>query len=133
MQLWNLVISRKLGRRVSTRYLSRVERKCGVFNTLRNSLAQAKHHRTEATKGFRKVKKQAPKFREKYLDRLARLYSEERNITAKQALLNLMNREKSRDSARRIKTMNKKLNANSALMHVGFFSDDGKKHETSDK
>ena len=134
LALWELVLARKQdGRRVSTRYLSRMERKCQEFHSLQWSVDEVKDKVQKAKESFYTIKKESWKHRETFLDSLAKAVAATHNKTKEKVLQDLKRKESQRLSARRIKTMNRKLGSKQALLQTQFIDDDGNRITVIDK
>ena len=71
IQLWRTVLSRKSGIRVSTRFISRLERRNAITNSLRYTKVQVKTKLNLAYKNYYELKKNASQLRETWLKDLA--------------------------------------------------------------
>ena len=69
--LWKVVFSRKRGTRVSTCYISRLETRASVTNSLHNSLAKTNEYLKDASARYYTLKKDADDLRELWLTYLA--------------------------------------------------------------
>ena len=76
--LWKVVISRKRGTCVSTRYISRLEKRVYVTNSLRNSLSQTNEHLKDACARYYALKKDVDDLRESWLKDLAAIREKEK-------------------------------------------------------
>ena len=76
-QLWRTVLSRKNGTRVSTRFISRLERRNSIINSLHYTKQQVKLNLNQAYKKYYVLKKDAANLRETWLKDLAAMKAQQ--------------------------------------------------------
>ena len=102
IQLWKTVYSRKHGTRVSTRFISRLEQKKSIQNSLRHTKQEVKEHLNQAYRRYYALKKNALHLRETWLRDLAAMKAKEDGGDQETIYNNLLHRESQQRSARRL-------------------------------
>ena len=111
IQLWRTVLSRKNGTRVSTRFISRLERRVSISDSLRNSKATVKTYLDKAYKHYFELKKDADNLRESWLRDLAAIKANEDGGDQETIYHNLLERERQRRASRRLRRVMGKINS----------------------
>ena len=132
IQLWKVVLSRKRGTRVSTRFISRLERRVDIVNSLHNSQTQVRIKLKEAYTRYYELKKDADKLREDWLQDLAAIQAKEQGGDQASRYKSLLQRERQRHASRRLRRVTQK-NISGGLTKVVATSADGSTIEVSDK
>ena len=101
--LWKAVISRKRGTRVSTRFISRLEKHADVENSLRGTLIQAQQYMKQAISRYYTLKKDADSLRESWLRDLAAIKAKEKGGNQEAIYQSLLLRERQRKAGRRLR------------------------------
>lgn len=96
IRLWQVVLSRKKGSRVSTRYISKLERKAKKDSSLSHTTQQVAEKLRQAFMCYKTLKKKAILIREEWLKGLAREVARKGNRLASQEYMNLVHREKNK-------------------------------------
>ena len=78
IDIWKVVLSRKQGTRVSTRCISRLEKRVSVKNSLRNIIAQTNENLKDACARYYALKKDVDDLRESWLKDLAAIRAKEK-------------------------------------------------------
>jgi hypothetical protein len=99
---WTLLRHKLQGRRVNSRYLSRVLKQAGISRELL-TLQAVEESLTAAWSHYKILKKQATYLRSTWVEEVAAAKAEAGNTSAAQELKNLLSREKQRRNARIIK------------------------------
>ena len=107
IELWKLVIRKKLGCNVSSRIISKLANKNDISKPMKLSMEQCIKHRSEAYKEYNKVKKDADKHRIKFQDKLHDKYESEGNDEMCNAIRAMKLKEETRHTHRRIKRVTK--------------------------
>ena len=71
IQLWRVVLSRKKGTRVSTRFITRLESRVDIINSLHHHINEVKDLLVAALKRYYELKKDTHNLRESWLQDLA--------------------------------------------------------------
>lgn len=101
--LWKAVISRKSGTRVSTRFISRLEKAVKTPNSLKISKKEAKDKLTQAYKRYYELKKDADELRDSWLRDLAAIKAHESGRDQDSIYQCLRLREQQRVAGRRLR------------------------------
>ena len=103
IQLWRTVLSRKAGTKVSTRFISRLEKRVKETNSLKHSKAEILLYLKMAYKNYYGLKKEAHKLRETWLRDLAAQKAQMDGGDQETIFNNLLHRERQRIAARRLR------------------------------
>ena len=103
IELWKGVVTRKRGSKFSSKKLHRIERKIGITNSMNCTLDQAIQKEDKARSEYNQLKKDANKLRYKFLKQRATELAETSNTTSDNIYNQLIEREKQREAARKIK------------------------------
>ena len=109
IELWKAVITKKSGTKYSMTKLQRLEKKAGEKMTLEKTLEQAKQELKKAKKVYKDKKKMAENLRETFMEKKAKEIANEKEVSEWSVHKQIMEREKTRASARRIKYTLKKI------------------------
>ena len=105
IELWNNVMSRKRGTRVSTRYISRLEKRVGIFHSLQVSLQVASTRLQESYKRYYELKSVAQELRESWLMELAAVKAKEAGGDQHKYYSQLIQQERDRIASRRMRRL----------------------------
>ena len=108
-ELWDLVVQKKLGCHINYSRIRRLAKKCNVSHPMQYTLSKAKKKRKKMRKKYYKVKPHSNELRKNWLEKKAEYKEKEEGISAAKYLHQLINREDTRDSHRRIKAAHKKF------------------------
>lgn len=111
IKLWSVVLSRKKGTRVSTRYISRLEQKVHIKDSLQHPLPQVTRLLTQAYHRYYELKKNAAQLRESWLKDLAALKAKHHGGNQEGIYKSLLTREKQRRAGRRLRRAMGKLHS----------------------
>ena len=109
IELWKAVITKKTGTKYSMTKLRRLEKKAGIKQSMGRTLTQAKNELKEAEKKYKEKKKIAEALRETFLEKRAKEVAKEKDMVEWSVQKQLIDRERVRQSARRIKYTLRKL------------------------
>ena len=101
--LWQQVVKKREGRRVSAAMIKRKARQCGIQCPFSVTLAQAKEHFQAADIAYDAVKRHAPAYRHEFLCDRAANKSGNVSVEAQKAARRLLTQEKQRSEARHLK------------------------------
>ena len=107
IQLWNNVIRKKKGQKISTRYINRLAKKVGISKPTDLTLIDCEKERNLASRSYRKLKKNAQTSRTIFIQELATQQAAIGNETVSNAILRINRNEELRESYRRIKLVTK--------------------------
>ena len=110
IELWSNMVSRKRGTKVSTRYISRLEKTTGINHALQINLQEASTRLTESYKRYYELKLIAHELRESWLMELAAIKAKEYGGDQFTYYNNLTLQERERLASRRMKRILGKLN-----------------------
>ena len=103
IRFWKLIQSRRLGKKVDTKYLSRWERKLNLQNTFHTPLDTIKSNIKTALQQYLLLKKEHSSLRDEWIEQLAAAKAEAGNNNSVSELHNLRQREKMRAAHRQIR------------------------------
>ena len=109
IELWNNVVSRKRGTKVSTRFISRLEKATNTPHSLQVTLQEATTRLKECYQRYYELKAVAHELRESWLMELAAIKTKEIGGNQHQHYKNLILQERQRISSRRMKRIFGKL------------------------
>ena len=109
LELIQAVITKKKGRKYSSRKLRRLEKKVGRSKTMNMSLTKAEEELKKARSHFWECIKNAKYLRQTFLEKRAQELAQEKDTKQEAELKQLLAREKQRESARKIKHALNKL------------------------
>ena len=132
IELWLNVVVRKRGSKVNTKYISRLERKVGIFHTLQHSLQDASDRLQEGYTRYYELKAIASELRESWLMELAAIKAKELGGNQHQYYNQLILNERERIASRRMKRIFGKVNGG-GLTSVTVTDDNGIVHEYTEK
>ena len=108
ISLWTLVVRRKAGKHVSTKVIRKLAKKCNINNPMKCTIDEAKNHRREAWKCYKKLKPNSRELRDKWLERLADRISETEGDEKAKFIVRLRRREELKAAHKKIKWARKK-------------------------
>ena len=97
IQLRRTVLSRKSGTRVSTRFISRLEGRNNITNSLRYTKVQVKTKLNLAYKNYYELKKNASQLRKRWLKDLAAIKAQKDGSDQETVYTNMLHRENSKE------------------------------------
>ena len=119
IELLQGVITKKKGRKFSSRKLRRLEAKVGKFRTMNLSLFEAEEELKLARKQFWECIKNSKQLRQSFLERRAQELAHEKDTKKESELKQLIKREEQKDASRKIKfALNKLGQENISTLHV---------------
>ena len=107
IHLWNIVIRKKKGQKISSRYISRLAKKVGVSKPTDLSLKDCEKERNIASNAYRKIKRNAQASRTIFIQDLAAQQAALGNESVSNAISRINRNEELRESFRRIKSVTK--------------------------
>ena len=118
--LWRAVLSRKNGKRVHTRFITRLEKRINVSNSLSYSIEQIREELTDAFQLYKDIKNNGKdsSLRDEWYDQLAEANAQANNTTFAAELKNKRQKEKQKQMFRAIKWTLKENNSNPAISEV---------------
>ena len=96
IRLWTLVIKKKLGCKVSSRFIMRVAGECDIASPMSVSITLAREWRAQAWKEYDAVKAEAIPIRDDYMARLHEKIAEEEGAAVADVILRKKQREETR-------------------------------------
>ena len=109
IELIHAVITKKKGRKYSSRKLRRLEKKVGKKKMMDMSLTEAEEALVKARKHYWECIKNAKQLRQTFLEKKAQELAIEKDTKKEAILKQLISREKQKEAARKIKYALKKL------------------------
>ena len=107
--LWKAVLSRKQGTRVSTRFITRLEKQVNIRNSPHCSLIKASDNLHEAYKKYYALKKDADQLRETWLRDLAAIKARDEGGDQEAIYQSMLLRERQHTAGRRLRRVTGKL------------------------
>ena len=107
INLWNNVIRKKKGCKISSRYINRIAKKLGIQKPMTLSLPDCEKERKLISAEYRKIKKDAQISRTVFIQELASQLAAKENETISNAISRINRNEELRASYKRIKTITK--------------------------
>ena len=107
INLWNNVIRKKKGCKISSRYINRIAKKLGIQKPMTLSLSDCEKERKLISAEYRKIKKDAQISRTVFIQELASQQAAKGNETISNAISRINRNEELRASYKRIKTITK--------------------------
>ena len=124
IELWTNVVSRKRGTKVSTRFISRLEKTVGISHSLQISMQEANTRLQESYKRYYELKLVAQELRESWLMELAAIKAKTIGGDQHKHYSQLILQERQRIASRRMKKVFGKIQGG-GLTHVTVNQDDG--------
>ena len=115
-ELWDLVVQKKLGCHINYSRIRRLAKKCNISNPMQYQLEYAKKKRKRARKKYYRVRPHSYELRREWLEKKAEYKEKEEGVSAAVYLHQLVNREDTRESHRRIKVAHKKFGSGGTKM-----------------
>ena len=115
IKLWTNVIRKKLGCKVSSKYIRRIANECGIDDPMSVSIELAREWRAQAWRDYDNAKEDAPALRDAYIDRMYEKISEEEGMKKADVVLQKKQREDTRNAHRKIKFARNKLNSGGTM------------------
>ena len=103
IRFWKLILKRRKGQKIDTKYLSRWEKRLNLTHTFNTPTTTIKHHISTAMKRYNTLKKEHSSLRDEWIEQLAASKAEAGNTNSVQELLQLRQREHMRRAHRQIK------------------------------
>ena len=117
MFLWDLIVKQGRGLSVLVKKILKLSKQLGISDT-RCSLTQAMNRLIESKSSYRKIKKKSKSLRATYLESLAEALAEAKNTKKTSQIRDLINREKLRETYRKIKIARGGANSNQNFSSV---------------
>ena len=103
MRFWKLILKRKRGQRIDTKYLSRWERKLNISNSFSTPLIEVHNNIKAATSAYICLKKEHSSLRDEWIEQLAAAKAEAGNLNSATELVALRQKEKLKRAHRQIR------------------------------
>lgn len=130
--LWHAVMSRKKGTKVSTRFITRLEKRTKTRNSLQYTLQETSKILTETYRRYYALRKDAHNLRDSWLQDLAALKAKEEGGDGQAIYNQLRLQERQRSASRRLKrTMGKTVTG--GLTKTSIRLEDGQTKELTDR
>ena len=132
IELWQTIISWKLGRKVNSKYLRRLEKKVKLSGSKNKTLAEAKIASAQAFSEYWNLKRKANDLRTTFLQNRAKELSKVTKLDEKNVYSQLITAELQRKSARKIKyVLNKVLGG--GVTKISLLNQEGEWEEVTNK
>ena len=120
ISLWTAVLSRKRGNKVSTKLITRLEKRIDISNSLSYTLNQIKQELTDAFQKYKEIKKNGngSSLRDEWYEQLAEAKAAANNTSFASELKNKRQKEKQKQMFRAIKWATANNTVNTAISEV---------------
>ena len=103
IRFWKLILKRKQGQKIDTKYLTRWEKRLHITNSFSTPLSEVKHNLNSASKKYKLLKKEHSSLRDEWIEQLAAARAAAGKLDSATELHNLRQKEKIRNAHRQIR------------------------------